>query len=100
MSQQLLTLTGWEKPAENAKAIVAFETRLAEATWTRVERRDRDKTYNPMTPAELNALTPGFDWNRYLAGRRAAEGRPDRRHHQHRLPEVRRPSMPTRRWRR
>jgi len=65
--QQMLTLAGWAKPAENAKAIVDFETRLAEASWTRVERRDRDKTYNPATPAELNAMTPGVDWNRYLA---------------------------------
>ena len=66
--EQMLTLAGWEKPAENAKAVVDFETQLAEATWTRVERRNRDKTYNPMTPAELQAATPGFDWNRYLAG--------------------------------
>jgi putative endopeptidase len=65
--QQMLTLAGWPKPAENAKTIVDFETKLAEATWTRVERRDRDKTYNPATPAELNAMTPGVDWNRYLA---------------------------------
>ncbi|MBW8815433.1 MAG: peptidase M13 [Caulobacterales bacterium] len=65
--QQILTLAGWEKPAENAKAIVDFETRLAEVSWTRVERRDRDKTYNPMSVAELAAYTPGFDWNRYLA---------------------------------
>ncbi|WP_374470874.1 M13 family metallopeptidase [Phenylobacterium sp.] len=64
---QMLTLAGWEKPAENAKAIVDFETRIAEASWSRIERRDRDKTYNPATPAELAALTPGFDWNRYLA---------------------------------
>jgi putative endopeptidase len=65
--QQMLTLAGWPKPAENAKAIVDFETKLAEASWTRVERRDRDKTYNPATLAELNAMTPGVDWNRYLA---------------------------------
>ena len=65
--QQILTLAGWEKPGENAKAIVAFETRLAEASWTRAERRDRDKTYNPMSLAELQALTPGYDWKRYLA---------------------------------
>lgn len=65
--EQLLTMIGWEKPAENAKAIVDFETKLAEASWSRVERRDRDKTYNPMTPTELAAYTPGFDWNRYLA---------------------------------
>jgi putative endopeptidase len=64
--QQMLTMVGWEKPAENAKAIVDFETKLAEASWSRIERRDRDKTYNPMTPAELSVAT-GFDWNRYLA---------------------------------
>jgi putative endopeptidase len=65
--QQMLTLAGWPKPAESAKAVVDFETQLAEVSWTRVERRDRDKTYNPMTPAELTAFTPGIDWTRYLA---------------------------------
>jgi putative endopeptidase len=63
---KLLTMIGWEKPIDNARAIVEFETKLAEATWTRAERRDRDKTYNPATPAELQAMTPGFDWKRYL----------------------------------
>lgn len=66
--EKMLTLGGWEKPAENAKAIVDFETKLAEATWTRVERRNRDKTYNPATLAELQAMTPGYDWNKYLVG--------------------------------
>jgi putative endopeptidase len=65
--QQMLTLAGWPKPAENAKAVVDFETQLAEASWTRVQRRDRDKTYNPANPAQLDAMTPGIDWNRYLA---------------------------------
>jgi putative endopeptidase len=65
---QLLTMVGWDKPEESAKAVVAFETQLAEASWTRTERRDRDKTYNPMTWAELQALTPGYDWNRFLIG--------------------------------
>ena len=63
----LLGMIGWEKPAESARAIVDFETRLAQDTWTRAERRDRDKTYNPMTVVELNRAMPGFDWNRYLA---------------------------------
>ena len=66
--EKMLTMAGWEKPAEAAQAVVAFETRLAEATWTRAERRDRDKTYNPATLAELQALTPGYDWNKYLVG--------------------------------
>ncbi|PIC01724.1 M13 family metallopeptidase [Caulobacter sp. X] len=66
--EKMLTLAGWPKPAENAKAVVDFETKLAEASWTRVERRNRDKTYNPATLAELQAMTPGYDWNRYLVG--------------------------------
>jgi putative endopeptidase len=65
--QQMLTLAGWERPAENAKAVVDFETQLAEASWTRVQRRDRDKTYNPMTPAELDQLAPGIGWAKFLA---------------------------------
>jgi putative endopeptidase len=65
---QILTMIGWEHPAENAKAIVELETQLADATWTRAQRRDRDKTYNPATLAELQAMTPGFDWKRYLVG--------------------------------
>ncbi|MBO9707087.1 MAG: M13 family metallopeptidase [Caulobacter sp.] len=65
---QMLTMIGWEKPVENAKAIVAFETQLAEASWTRAQRRDRDKTYNPVDWKGLQDLTPGFDWNRYLVG--------------------------------
>jgi putative endopeptidase len=72
--EQMLTMIGWEKPAENAKAIVDFETRLAQATWPRAERRDRSKTYNPMTLAELQAATPGFDWKRYLVGTELPQG--------------------------
>jgi putative endopeptidase len=65
--QQMLTLAGWPKPAEHAKAVVDFETQLAEASWTRIQRRDRDKTYNPATPAELDTLAPGIGWAKYLA---------------------------------
>ena len=64
---QMLTLAGWPDPDANAKAVVAFETRLAEASWSRIQRRDRDKTYNPMSRAELAAYAPGFDWKAYLA---------------------------------
>ena len=64
---QILTLAGWADPQGAAKAVVAFETRLAEASWSRIAARDRDKTYNPMSPAELAAYAPGFDWKAYLA---------------------------------
>jgi putative endopeptidase len=63
---QMLTLAGWPDPAANAAAIVAYETKVADASWTRAERRDPVKTYNPMTPAELAAAAPGFDWAAWL----------------------------------
>lgn len=58
----MLRLAGWSEPEQNAAAVVALETRIAEAHWTRGESRDRDKTYNPMTIAELEKTAPGFPW--------------------------------------
>ena len=54
------------KAAENAKAVLAFETRLAEASMTRVDRRDPEKTYNRRSLAEITKLTPSFSWTAYL----------------------------------
>lgn len=51
-----------------AKTVIAIETRLAKASLTRVERRDPEKNYHKMTLAELKALSPNFDWNRYFTG--------------------------------
>ncbi len=64
--QQMLEMIGWQYPASNAKAIVAFETSLAEAAWTRAQQRDADKTYNPVSMPELKALGPDFDWDAFL----------------------------------
>ena len=63
---KLLAQVGWPEPEANAAAIVAFETRVAEASWSKSEQRDLEKTYNPMTRAELEALAPGFSWKRFL----------------------------------
>ncbi|HEY4555351.1 MAG TPA: M13-type metalloendopeptidase, partial [Lysobacter sp.] len=63
---QMLQLAGWPKPAQNAAAILAMETEIAKAHWTRAESRNRDKTYNPMTLAELQAQAPGFPWATYF----------------------------------
>jgi len=65
---QMLTLAGWPNAQANAKGIMAMETRIAEASWSRAEQRDPVKTYNPMTPAQLAAAAPGFPWADYLAG--------------------------------
>ena len=65
---KMFTLAGADAAtaAADAKAVMAFETRLAEASMTNVERRDPDKTYNRKTLAELAALTPNFSWTAYL----------------------------------
>jgi putative endopeptidase len=65
---RLLNLVGWPEPEAKAAAVVAFETRVAEASWTKAQQRDIAGTYNPQTQTDLAALTPGFAWNRFLQG--------------------------------
>jgi putative endopeptidase len=62
---QLLGMAGWADPAKAADAVVAMETKLAQAHWTRAQSRDRDKTYNLTTLAELKAQAPGFPWDAF-----------------------------------
>ncbi|MGA7990317.1 MAG: M13 family metallopeptidase [Thermoanaerobaculia bacterium] len=50
-----------------ADAVLAIETRLAQASITRVENRDPQKTYNKRSVAALNAEAPGFDFAKFLA---------------------------------
>ncbi len=61
-----------DKSAAEAKSILDTETKLAEISRTRVDRRDPDKNYNKMTLAELSALTPNFSWSEYLRARGAS----------------------------
>ena len=63
----ILGLAGAKNAAQQAQAIVAFETELAKVQWTKVENRDPVKRYNKMSVAELGALAPGYDWNAALA---------------------------------
>ncbi len=58
----MLTLAGQSTPAASAADILALETRLAGAHWTRVESRDAVKTYNRRSLAQLAQESPGFDW--------------------------------------
>ena len=59
----MLRLVGWDEPEKSAADIVAMETKIADAHWTRAEGRNRDKTYNPTTIAELEKSAPGFPWS-------------------------------------
>src|SRR5258708_23184242 len=68
-------MVGWADALERADEVVALETRIAEASWSRAESRDRDKTYNPLSTAELGALAPDFPWSAWLAAADAGETR-------------------------
>jgi len=63
---QLLAMIGWEAPEPSAAAILDFETAIAEVSWSNAERRDPEKTYNPMSVAALDETAP-FPWRRLLA---------------------------------
>jgi len=54
------------KASSSATAILALETQMSTATLDRVERRDRRKTYNPMTVCELQKIIPTVNWDSYF----------------------------------
>ena len=66
----VLHLIQWPEPDLRAKEILELETRIAGASWSKVQDRDVDATYNSMSLAQLMALAPGFDWRAFLASAR------------------------------
>jgi putative endopeptidase len=62
-----------EKAAEEAKSVMSIETALAKGAIDRVELRDPAKRYHIMTLAELQALSPDYEWNAYLKGVKIGE---------------------------
>ena len=67
---RMLTFIGESKTEAklDAEKILALEIAMAKPRLDRVERRDRRKTYNPMTVAGLQKLTPSVNWNNYIQG--------------------------------
>ena len=57
-----------EQAKVNAKKVLALEIAMATPRLDRVERRDRRKTYNMMTVADLQKLTPAVNWNALIKG--------------------------------
>jgi predicted metalloendopeptidase len=64
---RILALAGEKNSAAQARAIVAFETELAQVQWTKVENRDPVKRYNKVELSRLGELAPGYDWKAALA---------------------------------
>ena len=62
----MLTLAGAKDADARAGAVYDLEAAMAKVEWPAANRRDADKTYNPMTPSELEKFAPGFPWRAYL----------------------------------
>lgn len=67
---EMLLLSGEnENSAERmANSILSFETRLANASMTRLERRNPQLSYNKMDLDQLVNESPAFDWKHYFSG--------------------------------
>ena len=67
---KMFALAGWDKEKSEAaaKTVVELETTLASKHWDNVATRDADKTNNPTKFADLQKLTPTFDWNLWFEG--------------------------------
>jgi endothelin-converting enzyme/putative endopeptidase len=76
---RILELLG-DSPAAakaGARAVLATETALAQASLSKVDKRDPYKTFHVFDARGLQALMPGFDWAAYRSALGAAGG-PDR----------------------
>ena len=68
--KQMLVLTGYDAAAAEKAAsdIMKFETRLAKASMSLLERRDPNKVYHLMKTGEFTQENPQFDFGAYLTG--------------------------------
>jgi putative endopeptidase len=60
----------------DAKTILAFEKRLAEASQDNVDIRDPDKTYHPTSLETFSRTTPSLAWIAYFRDQRVPAGVP------------------------
>jgi putative endopeptidase len=67
--ERMLVLAGEPQPQAKADAsiVLSIETSLAMSAMDAIRRRDPKNLNNRMTLAQVKALTPSFDWDRYLA---------------------------------
>ena len=68
----LLHLLEWPDADKAAHNLVAYETQVAQASWTKTQQRDPVAIYNPVAVSALPSLAPGFGWR--PPGSRAATG--------------------------
>lgn len=59
----MLELLGQTNTTAKARAVLAFETRIAQSHWPIADRRERERVYNLLDRAQLRALAPDFPWD-------------------------------------
>jgi len=64
---QMLGFAGVKDADARADAIYKLEHDLADASWPAEDRRDADKTYNPMKISDLAKMAPDFPWAPFFA---------------------------------
>lgn len=66
--QKMFMLSGFDEVTAKTKAtsVLAMETKIAKAQFSRTELRDPNRNYNKMTISELQKVAPAFQWENYL----------------------------------
>jgi len=69
---KMFTLLGDNPEQANTEAnnVMTVETALAKGSMPRVDRRNPANVYHVMTIAQLQTMTPDFDWKVYLSAKR------------------------------
>ncbi|HEY4113629.1 MAG TPA: M13 family metallopeptidase [Rhizomicrobium sp.] len=73
----MLNLGGVKNAEPRAAAVYDLEAKIAEAHWPQAERRNVDKTYNPMTISQLEKFAPEFPWRTFFAAEGISPNRPN-----------------------
>jgi putative endopeptidase len=63
---------GRPNAAAAADRVMAFEMEVAKRHWPTADRRDVDKTTNPISSAKLATYAPGFQWASFFTGAKIA----------------------------
>lgn len=65
---RMFVLSGYseQNARDAAQKCMAFETRMAKASMSKLDRRDPEKTYHKMNLEELQELAPALNWDEYF----------------------------------
>lgn len=66
--EKMFVLSGVEaaEAKDMASTVMQIETRLAKASFTRLENRDPNATYNKKSFSKVKELYPNFNWDQYI----------------------------------